>query len=240
MAQGSLSNWAAGGDDFSITVTSYFNLYSFYKDGKNSWDNTLDLNFGYVNTSSQGSRKNDDRFDVLSKYGYALDEKWNVSALANLRTQLAPGYTYPENVRTFSSAFLSPAYLLTSIGIDFKPTEGLSLFLSPITIRLLIVKDDSLSARGLYGVVTGRHFNSELGAFGTINYIKDWSKNVSYRGRLDLFSNYNHNPQNVDLLMTNVISLKLARFLTANWNLDFIYDDDVLILERKESHLHYR
>lgn len=160
--------------------------------------------------------------------------------MANLRTQLAPGYTYPENVRTFSSAFLSPAYLLTSIGIDFKPTEGLSLFLSPITIRLLIVKDDSLSARGLYRVDTGRHFNSELGAFGTINYIKDWSKNVLYRGRLDLFSNYNHNPQNVDLLMTNVISLKLARFLTANWNLDFIYDDDVLILERKESHLHYR
>jgi hypothetical protein len=233
LAQGSLSNWAAGGDDFSLTVTSYFNLYSYYKEGRNSWDNTLDFNFGYVNTSSLGSRKNDDRLDVLSKYGYSLGEKWNVSALANLRTQLARGYTYPENFRTFSSAFLSPAYLLTSVGIDYKPTEGLSLFLSPITSRLVIVKNDSLSARGLYGVDSGSHFNAELGAFGTISYTKEWSQNFSYRGRIDLFSNYKHNPQNVDLFMTNVISLKLSRFLTANWNIDFIYDDDVRIFGKE-------
>ena len=233
LAQGSLSNWAAGGDDFSLTVTSYLNLYSFYTEGRHSWDNTLDFNFGYVNTSSLGSRKNDDRLDALSKYGYSIGEKWNVSALVNLRTQLARGYTYPENVRTFSSAFLSPAYLLTSVGIDFKPTEGLSFFLSPITSRLVIVNNDSLSAKGLYGVDSGRHFNAEVGAFGTVSYIKEWSKNVSYRGRIDLFSNYKHNPQNVDLFMTNVVSLKLSRFLTANWNIDFIYDDDVRIFGKE-------
>jgi hypothetical protein len=29
--------------------------------------------------------------------------------------------------------------------------------------------------------------------------------------------------------MTNVFSVKLSRFLSANWNIDFIYDDDVRI-----------
>lgn len=229
MAQGSLSNWAAGGDNFSLTLTTYFHLFSFYKLDKHSWDNTLDFNFGYVNTTTLGSRKNDDRLDVLSKYGYSFAEKWNVSALANLRTQLARGYTYPENVKTFSSAFLSPAYLLNSVGIDFKPKQSLSFFLSPITSRLVIVKDDSLSRRGLYGVDSGSHFNAELGAFGTISYEMNFNENLSYRGRLDLFSNYKHNPQNIDVFLTNVLALKVGKFLTANWNVDMIYDDDVRI-----------
>lgn len=229
LAQGSLSNWAAGGDDFSLSLTSYLNLFSFYKKGKNSWDNTLDFNFGYVNTTSLGSRKNDDRLDVLSKYGYALDSVWNLSALANFRSQLARGYTYPENVKTFASAFLSPAYLLASIGLDYKPGPSFSFFISPVTSRWVIVKNDSLSAKGAYGVEPGRHFNSEFGAFASANYIKAFSKTLQYRGRLDLFSNYKHNPQNIDLFMTNVFSVTLSRFLTANWNLDFIYDDDVRI-----------
>lgn len=227
LAQGSLSNWAAGGDNFSLSLTSYLNLFSFYKKGKNSWDNTLDFNFGYVNTTSLGSRKNDDRLDVLSKYGYALDSSWNLSLLANFRSQLARGYTYPKNVKTFSSAFLSPAYILTSLGFDYKPGPAFSFFISPVTSRWVIVKNDSLSAKGLYGVDPGEHSKMEFGAFASANYIKEVSKSVQYRGRLDLFSNYRHNPQNIDLFFTNVLSLKLSRVLSANWNLDFIYDDDV-------------
>lgn len=229
LAQGSLSNWAAGGDDFSLSLTSYLNLFSFYKRGRHSWDNTLDFNFGYVKTTSLGSRKNDDRLDVLSKYGYALDSAWYLSALANFRTQLARGYTYPEGVKTFSSSFLSPAYFILSLGLDYKPGPNFSLFISPITSRWVIVKNDSLSARGLYGVDPGRHSKAEFGAFASANYIKSISKNVEYRGRLDLFSNYKHNPQNIDLFMTNVLAVKISKILTATWNLDFIYDDDVRI-----------
>ncbi|RYZ54510.1 MAG: DUF3078 domain-containing protein [Chitinophagaceae bacterium] len=233
LAQGSLSNWAAGGDDFSLTLTSYLNLYSFYKKGKHSWDNTLDFNFGYVNTTSLGSRKNDDRLDVLTKYGYALDSVLNLSALVNFRSQLARGYTYPDNVKTFSSSFLSPAYLLTSVGFDYKPGPSFSFFISPITSRLVIVKNDSLSAKGAYGVDSGRHVNAELGAFASASYIKDFTPNLQYRSRLDLFSNYRHNPQNIDVFMTNVISIKVSRFLSANWNLDIIYDDDVRIFGKE-------
>ena len=86
VSQGSLSNWAAGGEDFSVSVNSLLSLYAFYKQGKHSWDNTFDFNLGYVNTTSLGSRKNDDRFDLLSKYGYALAPKLNLAGLFNLRS----------------------------------------------------------------------------------------------------------------------------------------------------------
>lgn len=228
ISQGSLSNWAAGGDDFSLSINSVLSLFAFYKKDKHSWDNTLDFNLGYVNTTSLGSRKNDDRIDLLSKYGYALNSKLNLAGLINFRTQLFKGYTYDENaVPTLSSTFLSPAYLLFSPGLDFKPNADLSIFVSPITARWTIVKDDSLSAKGLYGVTPGRHSNSELGAFASVNYLKEFNKVFSYKGRLDLFSNYKRNPKNVDLYFTNVLNIKLSQILAITWSVDMIYDDDV-------------
>ena len=186
LSQGSLSNWAAGGDEFSLAVTSILNLYSFYKKDRHSWDNTLDFNFGYVRTSSLGSRKNDDRLDLLSKYGYAIDSsKWNVAGLINFRSQLFKGYTYEDDVKKLSSTFLSPGYVLTSVGLDFKPNEDFSLFLSPVTARWVIVKDDSLSAKGLYGVEPRKHSRSEFGAFASANYLNEIGKNITYKGRLD-------------------------------------------------------
>jgi len=230
VSQGSLSNWAAGGDEFSLSLNSVLNLYAFYKKDRHSWDNTFDFNLGYVKTTSLGSRKNDDRFDLLSKYGYALNPKLNLAGLFNFRSQFFDGFTYDNNgVGIFSSTFLSPAYILLSPGLDYKPVDGLSIFVSPITVRWTIVQDDSLSAKGSYGVDPGHHSETEFGAFVSINYFKEFNKVVSYKGRLDLFSNYKNNPQNVDVYFTNVLNVKLAKVLTLSYGLDMIYDDDVKI-----------
>ena len=227
ISQGSLSNWAAGGDEFSLSLNAIFSAYAFYKKGKHSWDNTVDMNFGFLRTTSLGNRKNDDRFDIWSKYGYALSPKWNAATLFNFRTQFANGYTYSANDKTFSSSFLSPAYLLLSLGLDYKPNENFSIFISPVTTRWVIVADDTLSAKGLYGVSPGETTRQEFGAFLSAQFIKALSKTVVYKGRLDLFSNYKQNPEKIDVFMTNLFSVKLSKILAATWNVDLIYDDDV-------------
>ena len=227
LSQGSLSNWAGGGDKFSLSLNSILSVYAFYKKDKHSWDNTLDINFGYLRSTSLGNRKNDDRFDLLSKYGYAIADKWDLSGLFNFRTQIANGYTYSDTSRTFSSSFLSPAYVLLSLGLDYKPAESFSVFISPVTARWVIVTDDSLSAKGLYGVIPGKKTKSELGAFLSAQFLKDLSKTLNYKARLDLFSNYKHNPEKVDVFMSNLFSVKLSKILSATWNVDLIYDDDV-------------
>jgi hypothetical protein len=145
------------------------------------------------------------------------------------------GYNYKEDERTLSSNFLSPAYILLSLGMDYKPNDHFSVFLSPASARWIIVKDDELSAKGLYGVEPGKHSIMEFGAFLTANYLKDLSKTVTYKGRLDLFSNYRHNPEKIDLFMTNIFSVKLSRVLSASWNVDFIYDDDVRLFGENED-----
>jgi len=226
LSQASLSNWSAGGDDFSMALTLYLNGYAFYRHGRHYWDNTLDLNFGYVNTTSLGARKNDDRVDYLSKYGYELNSKLNLATLFNFRTQMLRGYTYDGATKNFASTFLAPAYVTLSLGLDYRPVKNLSIFVSPVSARWVIVKDDSLSARGMYGVDTGKHSINEMGAYMTVNYSAKLNDIVSYKGRLDLFSNYKHDPQNVDLYMTNLFAVKLSRVLSATWSLDLIYDDD--------------
>lgn len=227
ISQGSLSNWAAGGDNFSLSVNSLLSLYAFYQKGKHNWDNTFDFNLGYVNTTSLGSRKNDDRFDLLSKYGYAINPKLNVAGLFNLRSQFFEGYTFPKNIKTYSSNFMAPGYLLLSAGLDYKPKSNLSIYFSPATARWVIVRDPLLTTK--YGLDPGKKSKLEFGAFATINYLKEFNKNITYKSRLDLFSNYKHNPQNVDLFMSNMLSAKLTKALALTWSLDLIYDDDIRI-----------
>ncbi|MEY3590259.1 MAG: hypothetical protein RLZZ466_779 [Bacteroidota bacterium] len=235
IGQGTLSNWAAGGDQFSLTVNTILQLYSYYRKGRNSWDNTLDIFFGYINTTSLGSRKNDDRFDLISKYGYSLNKKINLATLFNVRSQFIRGYTYPNNVKTFASSFLSPAYIIFSQGLDFRPNKQISVFFSPITARWVVVSNPVLSARGEYGVKAGTNSIGQFGAFGTVTIEKNFNKKVLYKSRLDLFSNYQRKPQNVDLFITNVLTTKIGKNLAFNWNVDLIYDDDVRLFGPRKS-----
>lgn len=228
LSQGSQSNWAAGGDDFSFSLNSYFGLYAFYKKDRYSWDNTIDLNYGLVNTSSLGTRKNDDRMDLLSKVGYQIAPKLSLAALFNFHSQFSKGYRYnSDGSKDLLSDFLAPGYILLSLGLDYKPVEGLSVFVSPLTSRWTFVTNDTLSAKGAYGVVPGEKSKNEIGAFVSVNYLKDITQTISYKGRLDLFSNYKHNPQNIDVMMNNMFTAKLSKVLTASLGLDLIYDDDV-------------
>ena len=117
--------------------------------------------------------------------------------------------------------------MLLAAGVDFKPSAKFSAFISPVTNRLIIVASKRLSNKGAYGVDSGKHTFNEFGAFSTINLVQPMGTNVLYKARIDLFSNYMHNPFNVDLFMTNYFSFKINKYLSATYNLDMIYDDDV-------------
>lgn len=234
--QGALKDWAAGGDRSSLSVASLLDLHAYYKKGKHQWDNTLEMAYGFVNTTSLGSRKSDDRIDLLSKYGYELHKQWYLSALCNLRTQFSKGYSYPDNSsKVLTSDFFAPAYILLSPGITYQPSNNFSLFLSPVTARWVIVNNDSLSVAGAYGVDPGKKSKVEFGAFASVNYKADLSKSASFQGRLDLFSNYQHDPQNIDIYWTNMLLVKVTRIITMNLNVDMIYDNDIKTVKNDGS-----
>lgn len=237
--QGTLSNWAAGGDKFSLSINSQLGLFAFYKKDKNSWDNTLDLAYGIVKTTSLGTRKAADRLELVSKYGYALSKKWNVGVLFNVRSQFANGYSYLKDINNADSAVLmsksfSPTYVLLSPGFDYKPNADWSFFISPITARWVIVGDKQLAA-DKYGFTNGKGIRNELGAFGSASFTKAIGQTASFKSKLDLFSNYRHNPQNVDIYWTNTLTAKVTRFINFNLQVDMIYDDDIANVNPKKG-----
>jgi hypothetical protein len=228
MTQGYQDNWSAGGDKNTLSLSSFFSGYAFYKKDRHVWDNTLDLAYGFLSTTSLGSRKTDDRIDLLSKYGYELKKNWYLSGLVNFRTQFAPGYAYPTDLPpVLTSDFFAPAYLIVSPGLNYMPNDKFSFFISPATLRWTFVKNDSLSSVGAFGVDSGKQVKLEFGAYATISYTKKISDNAVYTGRLDLFSNYAHDPQDVDVNLTNLLAVKVTGIITMTLAFNLIYDNDV-------------
>lgn len=249
VSQGSMQNWAAGGDDFSMSLGAAASLFANYADSLNSWDNNLDLAFGYLNTTSLGTRKSDDKLSFYSKYGYRFSKKWFYSAMLNFRSQFANGYLYPDD-STVVSHFMAPAYILISVGFNYKPADYFSVFVSPVTSRFVIVNDQHLADLGSYGVDSatyiyhdstrtlqkrGKKMRYEFGPYVSAQFNKEIMKNITWNARLDLYSNYLKNPQNIDVYVTSLFTFKVNKFITASLSTDLIYDDDVKFITYKKN-----
>lgn len=114
-----LSNWAAGGEN-SLSITSIFNIYFNYSKKEISWDNSFNIGYGTLKQGdSKKYRKTDDKLEFSSKFGYEAYKNLYYSAFFSFKTQMAKGYNYPNDSIKISD-FLAPAYLIGSIGVDFK------------------------------------------------------------------------------------------------------------------------
>jgi hypothetical protein len=227
--QGALRNWAGGGEQNTLGISTLLNYNLNYRKGHHSWNNYFDIALGFQNASSFGQfRKTDDRIDVTTKYGYQFSSKWYTGLLVNLNTQSLAGYNYTDSTDNKISGFMSPGKVITSAGIDYRPDKTFSLFISPITTRLIVKKDDDFYSMDKFGVPPEKRTYTELGSFATAKFTKGFNKWVKYTGRLDLFSNYRKDPENVDVFFTNLLSLKFNKWFATNISADIVYDDDVL------------
>ncbi len=232
--QVSLSDWAAGGDN-SYGGNSLLSLYAKLKTGKWAWDNNLDLAFGGSKTGEAEVKKTDDKIDFNSKVGYDLGNNMYFTYLLGFKTQFTEGFVYRDTTRTRISNWLTPAYLLNSIGIDWKPNNVLSIYLSPVTSRTTIVEDQTLinasalANQALFGVPAGGKIRNEMGAYFASKYRMKLMENISLHTKIDLFSNYKDHPQNVDVNWEVVLAMKVNKYINVLVQTQLIYDDDVVI-----------
>jgi hypothetical protein len=232
-SQTSLTNWAAGGQS-SIAFSGLMNLFARYNKDKGLWENFLDLGYGSLKQGKRDWWKTDDRIEFTSKYGYKITKKLYLAGLLNFKTQFANGYNYP-NDSVKISGLMSPGYILGAIGIDYRPGEDFTLFFAPITGKLTLVTNQELSDAGAFGVDPGDHTLAELGSYLRIFLKHNLMENITFQTKLDLFSNYLHNPQNIDVNWETLLSLKVNKFFAATLSTNLVYDDDVDIVVDKNG-----
>lgn len=234
LAQTSLTNWAAGGQN-SFAVNGMLSTFANYKRDKTVWVNSLDLGYGLLKQGNAGYRKTDDKFDFLSKYGYEAFKSFYYAALFNFKTQMAQGNKYnADNSKTKISNLFAPAYLTVALGLDYKPSAYFSAFIAPLTGKITFVTDKELSDAGSFGVKPGEKTLSEFGGYLRAIYTKndfksEFLKNVTFTTKIDLFSNYIKKPQNVVVNWETLIAFKVNKFLSANINTQLIYDDKIRV-----------
>ena len=239
-SQASFSNWAAGGQN-SMAFNGLVSIFANYKKGKSTWDNQLDVGYGLLQQGKNGKAiKTDDKIDLSSKYGKAASKNWYYAGLVNFKTQMAPGYNYPNDSVVISDLF-APAYLIAALGMDYKPDSHFSAFIAPLTCKTTIVNNTLLANAGAFGVdaaiydntgaliTQGKRSRNEFGGYVKLVYKNTFFKDesVSLLTKLDLFSNYLHNPQNIDVSWETIIGFKVNKFISATFTAHLLYDNDI-------------
>jgi hypothetical protein len=225
ISQVSLTNWAAGGES-SYSGNILINGMANYNKDKSSWENLLILGYGLMKQGDVGLKKTDDRIDFTSKYGRFAFKNWFYTAMFSFNTQFTEGYSYP-NDSVYISKFMAPGYINLSIGMDYKPSEHFNVYISPVSGKVTYVLDDGLAALGAFGVDPDKNVRYEFGGLIKSMYTHDIMKNVNFLTRIELFSNYLHNPQNIDVNWEVLLNMKINKYLSANLNTLLIFDDDI-------------
>ena len=230
------SNWKAGGVN-SIGLNTLFNYKFNYKKGKSSWDNEIDLLYGFVRNDGQGYRKTLDRIYLDTKYGTALNEKWDLFTSLNFISQFAPGYKYEKDGGGVEQEFLisdalAPAFITAAIGFQYHPVEYFNVRISPFAPRLTIVQDplrfkDTVGPVP-YGVDTTSTTRFEWLAFQTTaEFNKDIMENINLKWRYLLYANYEtFDLKTIDHRFDLNITAKVNKFISVSLGGILLYDYD--------------
>jgi hypothetical protein len=184
------------------------------------------------NPDASISRKKEDRISLNLSAGRRLHSKYKlyVSGLIDLKTQFGEGEGQLVTGKTGRvSDFFAPAYVIGTVGLRYETAIGLNLTAAPLSGRFTFVKDTSLSryVGGMYEEEDDKPlaFKQELGAYVEFTYEYKANKNLLIISKLEMFSNYQDNPQNIDVDWSTTLDFKISKWFSVIFFNRIIYRD---------------
>ncbi len=230
--QTSMSNWVRGGER-SIAMALDITGYAEYnnKERKVSSASFARLKYGYIKMGSDKIQKNLDLLETNSKLNHLAFGKVDFSAILLFKTQIANGKKYfktadGDDTSAVVSKFMNPATITVGLGFDYKPNKKTSINFSPLSYKGTFVTDTAHIDQTLYGIAKNRKSRNEPGVSFMISHEFNPYKSVTVLNRLQLFTNYIHNPQNVDIDWEMILTAHLNWFTDVRINTHLIFDDD--------------
>ena len=228
-------NWAAGGNNNANGVI-FGNVSLLYRKEKLAWETNLDTEIGsmYMAGTTYTWRKSSDKINFATKLGYEFVPKLYITALGSFKSQYTRGYDYAlvngVESETYISNWLSPSYSDLSLGLDWKPNDIFSVYLSPVAGRISTATDAALRAK--YGVDLDKTNRSAFGLSlkGGVNYAR--IENLKVISTLGLFTPYNKDFGNFDVDWDVAVSYQFLKVLNVTLSTSLKYYDKVLIADQ--------
>lgn len=241
--------WTGGGtSNYSGNLSLAYDFN--YKYDKISWTNRLIGEYGLSkNRDDKYSRKTNDRLEFNSIVGRQIkDSNWFASFFLNFKSQFAKGYEFNKDLeqddpgyRTETTHFMSPGYLQFGPGMLWKKNNNLYVNISPATAKFIFVDKefttvdesdpDALAAynkKKYFGVdanETSRfEFGASISAYAKFNIME----NISTENILNLYSDYLHEPKNVDIDYTMNLVMGINKYINTKFTFQAIYDDNAV------------
>ena len=212
------------------------NLFANYKQNRFQWTNVAALQLGVqrLGSSENPFQKNLDVLRATSRAGLKSSRE-DIYYAAELDIQTILLKTYTGNLLDgpddeLLAKFLSPLTLTFAPGIDYKPNENWSFFVSPAAYKMIYVGDDQIAALNVHGNDPGENTQINFGANARIIYNNKYlNERLAYTSNLSLFSNYLEDPQFIDVLWTNNASFLIVKNLSFDVLYELFYDKNVMV-----------
>ena len=235
--QTAFSNWVSGGENsIAATLSVDYNI-NYYKNGW-SWDTKIIGSFGInKNSDSKYFKKIDDRIEINSLIGKKFIEKFSFSSFLNFKTQFAKGFKYSNpsediEIKEETTRFLSPAYLQIGVGVYWKENNSLWVNMAPITGRLILASkkftDNLENGEEYFGIPKGEISRFELGASISAFYKFEVIENIQLEQRINLYSDYLEQAENIDIDYTITAFMKINDYLSTNLIIQCLYDENAI------------
>lgn len=215
--QGGESNYSALG---RVTIQANYNNKQKVK-----FENKLEMNLGFQTNRSDtvhSVKASSDLLRYTGKLGLQASKKWYYTLQLVASSQFAKSFA--TNSHSFNSAFLSPATVNVSVGMDYnmswlKNKLTGTIHLAPIAANYKYVSRAEIVTK--HGIEEGKHSVTDYGSTFTIDAAWKISDNVSWKSRLYGYTTY----KRVELQWENNFNLKISKYIAANIYLYPRFDD---------------
>lgn len=246
-SQSAFSNWTAGGTS-SVAGTSSLRATFEERQLGHTWRQQGNFEYGILKQKGTGARKSVDLIEAETLYTLMLELFVDPYASAAAKTQFSRGRDFTavpdttaggELVFPATSDFADPLYLAQSAGVGRTLIDRELTTRFGFTIRETITdiyrgyaideneEDLGLDFTACIGNPACDRTKIETGLESITEYAKKLAEAAALTSKFALFYSFEQ-PDELDVNWRNDLSVKVLEFLSVNFGLELLFDEDVL------------
>jgi len=229
-------NWYQGGSSSFAGLGIAKGQISYIRE-RFTWENFGEWRMGGSTISADSLHKvntTDDMLRLYSKANFRIVPKLFTSLSMEFETRLLP--TYKSNSMELKSGPFAPLRYTIALGLDYKPVKDLSISFSPISYKLIYVKDTARVNGKDYGLKEGEQIQHNIGPSLRVEYAWKPVREVALEGRFYTYTNF----RDVEIDLEVNCDFIINRFLSARLSVHPRYDTSVIMEGDTRAKIQFR